>query len=105
MEMYRSAQDNRIRIGVIGPQPIVHQALRMLAAFPSFTPVTKVSEREEDAPELAAGMAGEVDDLDNSGKRRILPQNCPPWGGFMKPEIFFSARKEYAMECQIIYNI
>lgn len=78
--MFRSVRDNQIRIGVIGPQPIVDQVHRMLATFPSFTPVMKVLEREEDALELAAIMAGEVEVLlmsDPVSQRRVKERLGP----------------------------
>lgn len=78
--MLRSAQDHQIRIGVIGPQPIVDRVLHMLATFPSFTPVAKVVECEEEVPELAADTAGEVEVLllsDPVSQRRVKERLGP----------------------------
>ncbi|NMO96418.1 hypothetical protein [Paenibacillus lemnae] len=53
----------QIRIGIIGPVNIVEQMMRVVENFPSFAPVPRVFEREEEAPALAAEISGDVEVL------------------------------------------
>ncbi|MBD2868719.1 GTP cyclohydrolase IIa [Paenibacillus arenilitoris] len=50
-----------IRIGLIGPGPIVDQMMRVIESFPSFEPVPLVFREADEAPELAERIVREVE--------------------------------------------
>lgn len=56
-----------IRIGVIGPSEIVHTIRHVLKAFPTFKPLVRVFQEEEQAPDLAAELKSRVEVLLFSG--------------------------------------
>jgi hypothetical protein len=56
-----------ILIGIIGPDELVQQILRVIQTFPSFQPIPKVYQTEEEAPELAREIADKVEVLLISG--------------------------------------
>jgi len=48
-------------IGIIGPKPIVNSILRVIETFPSFMPISRVFEHEDEAPLLAEEIADDVE--------------------------------------------
>jgi hypothetical protein len=54
-------------IGIVGPEPLVEKMNHCLRGFPSFEPVLRVYKREEEAPELAAEIAEQVEVILFSG--------------------------------------
>lgn len=55
--------ENGIRIGIIGPEEMMRMISSPVKAFPSFTPVMRAYQREEEAPRLAAELAETVEVL------------------------------------------
>ncbi|MFC5651161.1 hypothetical protein ACFPYJ_19025 [Paenibacillus solisilvae] len=59
--------DKGISIGVIGPEALVKQILKVLKSFPSFQPIPIAYRKEDEAPGLAEEIADEVEVLLVSG--------------------------------------
>lgn len=66
-ESNTASHDKGIAIGIIGPEPLVETMDRCLKGFPSFEPIARVYEREEEAPELARDLMDHVEVLLFSG--------------------------------------
>lgn len=54
---------NGIKIGIIGPEEMIRLLSEAIRAFPSFSPLTRTYEREEEAPALAEELAQTVEVL------------------------------------------
>ena len=61
MSVMSGSHIHQIRIGIIGPQPIVNSILRIIETFPSFAPVPRVYRHEDEAPALAEEIGGNVE--------------------------------------------
>jgi len=56
-----------INIGVVGTAAVVSRILKVLNSFPSFSPVVRIVAQEQEAPDAAAALEGEVEVLLLSG--------------------------------------
>jgi hypothetical protein len=63
----QDGMENGIAIGIIGPQVIVDKLLATIQTFPSFKPIAKIYENEEEAPSLALQLMDHVEVLLFSG--------------------------------------
>ncbi|MFD2333232.1 hypothetical protein ACFSR7_28575 [Cohnella sp. GCM10020058] len=69
----------QIKIGVVGTETIVSRVLRVLNTFPSFEPVVRITEEEQEATDIAAALENEVEALLLSGpaSSRLLKEKRP----------------------------
>ncbi|BBH20016.1 transcriptional regulator [Paenibacillus baekrokdamisoli] len=62
-----SSTEKGISIGIIGQEVLVKRMMRVLKSFPSFRPIPKIYEKEDEAPGLAEEIAGDVEAILVSG--------------------------------------
>ncbi|MBT2292152.1 hypothetical protein J7E73_24060 [Paenibacillus albidus] len=67
MPNYKKNPVKGIPIGIIGPDALVKKMLKVIQNFPSFYPIPKVYQMEDEAPGLAETVAAEVEALILSG--------------------------------------
>lgn len=70
----------QIKIGLIGTEFIIERTLAVLKSFPTFAPIVRVVEREEETPGLAVELSAEVEVLLLSGPHahRMVKEKLPP---------------------------
>ncbi|CAI6027745.1 hypothetical protein [Cohnella sp. JJ-181] len=69
----------QIRIGVVGTEAAVAQVLKVMHSFPSLEPVVRIVEHEQEAPDAASDLGGQVEALLLSGPapQRLLKEKGP----------------------------